>query len=74
MGRRKRKLDYVKPFCYFCERVFDNEITLHQHQKNKHFNCTVCSKKFPTTSNLVAHIGSAHPNLTNPKYSIPTNP
>lgn len=60
MGRKKRNLSYVKPFCYFCEKVFNNEIVLHQHQKSKHFTCPTCYKKFPTTSNLVTHMTRTH--------------
>lgn len=29
MGRKKRDLSYLKPFCYYCDKTFDNEITLH---------------------------------------------
>lgn len=60
MGRKKRDLSFVKPFCYFCEKVFPNEIVLHQHQKSKHFTCHICYKKFPTTSNLVSHVSKLH--------------
>ena len=62
MGRKKRSLEFVKPFCYFCEKTFNNEITLHQHQKSKHFTCPTCHKKFPNTSNLVTHMSKSHTN------------
>ena len=60
MGRKKRDLSYVKPFCYYCDKEFNNEIVLHQHQKSKHFTCPICYKKFPTTSNLVTHMTRTH--------------
>lgn len=60
MGRKKRDLSYVKPFCYFCEKTFPNETMLHQHQKSKHFTCPICYKKFPTTANLVSHMNKLH--------------
>lgn len=60
MGRKKRDYSYVKPFCFFCDKTFDNEIVLHQHQKSKHFSCPECKKKFPTTLNLSAHITKTH--------------
>ena len=60
MGRKKRNLDYVKPFCYYCEKIFQNEIELHQHQKNIHFKCPTCSKKFPTMGNLASHMNKVH--------------
>ena len=62
MGRKKRDLSYAKPFCYFCEKVFNNEIVLHQHQKSKHFTCPTCNKKFPTTSNQISHMTKTHTN------------
>jgi len=70
MGRRKRDLSYVKPFCYFCDKTFENEIVLHQHQKSKHFMCSICKKKFPTTLNLSSHIMKDHHTKLS-KYSIP---
>lgn len=62
MGRKKRDLSYVKPFCFFCDKTFDNEIVLHQHQKSKHFTCPEqgCRKKFPTTLNLCTHVTKGH--------------
>ena len=56
MGRKKRDLSYLKPFCYYCDKVFNNEIILHQHQKAKHFTCTYCKKKFSTATSLHGHI------------------
>jgi hypothetical protein len=39
MGRKKRtRASIVKPFCYYCDRVFEDEFTLIQHQKARHFN------------------------------------
>lgn len=60
MGRKKRNLDYVKPFCFYCDRVFTNEIVLHQHQKAIHFTCPRCYKKFPSTHNLTTHVHRNH--------------
>ena len=60
MGRKKRALNYVKPFCYYCDKVYNNEITLHQHQKSIHFTCPICNKKFPTSHNLVSHHQREH--------------
>ena len=60
MGRKKRSLEYVKPFCFYCNKIFGNEIVLHQHQKSVHFNCPVCKKKFPTSSNLCYHYKHEH--------------
>ena len=64
MGRKKRKLDYVKPFCFYCEKIFTNEIILHQHQKSVHFTCPQCNKKFPSTHNLTTHFHKQHNKFT----------
>lgn len=55
MGRKKWSLEYVKPFCFYCDKIFPNEIVLHQHQKSVHFKCKKCQKKFPSTENLTLH-------------------
>ena len=60
MGRKKRSLDYVKPFCFYCDKAFNNEIMLHQHQKSVHFTCPRCKKKFPTSQNLKVHYHQEH--------------
>ena len=60
MGRKKRNLNYVKPFCYYCDKVFTSEVILHQHQKSKHFTCQECKKKFPTSHNMITHLQRKH--------------
>ena len=35
MGRKKRK--YVKPWCWYCNREFEDEAVLIQHQKERFF-------------------------------------
>jgi len=73
MGRKKRDLEYLKPFCYYCDKVFPDEIVLHQHQKAKHFTCTNCKKKFSTASSMVGHKNQVHKeNITKYKW-ITTN-
>ena len=32
----------VKNWCYYCEREFEDEEVLIQHQKARHFKCPVC--------------------------------
>jgi hypothetical protein len=50
----------IKPFCYYCEREFDDEATLVQHQKAKHFKCEVCHKKLTTARSLRTHSVQVH--------------
>lgn len=61
MGRKKRKLNVeLKPFCYYCDREFDDEKVLIQHQKAKHFKCTQCNRKLDLASGLVVHMMQVH--------------
>jgi len=49
-----------KPFCFYCDRDFDNIKTLVAHQQTKHFCCVDCGLKFDTTTNLRVHMLNAH--------------
>lgn len=60
MGRKRRHLVVLKPFCYYCDKEFNNEIILHQHQKARHFNCTKCKKRFSTAPALDTHSIQVH--------------
>ena len=58
--RRKKKAAPRKPFCWYCERLFDDERVLVEHQKAKHFKCHVCGKKMSTVGGLVTHLQNVH--------------
>jgi hypothetical protein len=60
MGRKKRHLVTLKPFCYYCDKEFNNELILHQHQKARHFNCIACKKRFSTAPALDTHVLQVH--------------
>ena len=60
MGRKRRDMSYCKPFCYYCDKIFNNEITLHQHQKAKHYTCQKCQKKFSTSDSMLNHMFKSH--------------
>jgi len=60
MGRKKRTVVALKPFCYYCDKEFNNEIILHQHQKARHFNCKSCRKRFSTAPALDTHMLQVH--------------
>jgi hypothetical protein len=60
MGRKKRTVVALKPFCYYCDKEFNNEIILHQHQKARHFNCNKCRKRFSTAPALDTHVLQVH--------------
>jgi hypothetical protein len=57
MGRKsKAKGPVVQPFCYYCDREFDDENVLILHQKAKHFKCHVCFKRMTTIQALSIHL------------------
>ncbi|RHX98515.1 hypothetical protein DYB25_007556 [Aphanomyces astaci] len=66
MGKKKRRDDGVEEtkiariYCYYCERVFDDEKVLIMHQKARHFKCNYCNKKLSTASGMVVHIAQVH--------------
>ena len=60
MGRKKGHIVTLKPFCYYCDKEFNNELILHQHQKARHFNCVKCRKRFSTAPALDTHEIQVH--------------
>jgi transposase-like protein len=46
--------------CRYCDREFDNETILIQHQKAKHFKCHICNRKLNTASGMVIHGMQVH--------------
>ncbi|XP_033107970.1 BUB3-interacting and GLEBS motif-containing protein ZNF207-like [Anneissia japonica] len=58
MGRKKKKV--MKPWCWYCNRDFDDEKILIQHQKAKHFKCHICHKKLYTGPGLQIHCMQVH--------------
>ena len=60
MGRKKKQIVNLKPFCFYCDKEFNNELILHQHQKSRHFNCIKCKKRFSTAPALDTHYFQFH--------------
>ncbi|XP_018319335.1 BUB3-interacting and GLEBS motif-containing protein ZNF207 isoform X2 [Agrilus planipennis] len=58
MGRKKKKMS--KPWCWYCNREFEDEKILIQHQKAKHFKCHICHKKLYTGPGLSIHCMQVH--------------
>jgi len=48
--RSRQTLEEVldRPWCYYCERDFDNLKVLLDHQKAKHFKCETCGRRLNT--------------------------
>nr|CAG4636370.1 EOG090X0A5X [Eubosmina coregoni]SVE69949.1 EOG090X0A5X [Eubosmina coregoni] len=71
MGRKKKKPS--KPWCWYCNRDFDDEKILLQHQKAKHFKCHICHKKLYTGPGLSIHCMQVHKEtLDRVPNSLPT--
>ncbi|CAI2177681.1 7211_t:CDS:2 [Funneliformis geosporum] len=59
MGKKKNK-NVTRPWCWYCERDFDDEKVLILHQKAKHFKCPHCSKKLNTAGGMAVHVDQVH--------------
>ncbi|KAF5944657.1 hypothetical protein HYC85_018734 [Camellia sinensis] len=59
MGKKKKRA-VSKVWCYYCDREFDDEKILVQHQKAKHFKCHACHKKLSTAGGMVIHVLQVH--------------
>ncbi|CAH9145736.1 unnamed protein product [Cuscuta epithymum] len=59
MGKKKKRTS-DKVWCYYCDREFDDEKILVQHQKAKHFKCHVCQKKLSTAGGMAIHVLQVH--------------
>lgn len=64
MGKKKKRTQEViqqqRVFCYYCDRQFDDEKVLIQHQKAKHFKCSICHRKLNTAGGMVIHLQQVH--------------
>ncbi|KAK2740359.1 hypothetical protein FQN55_008940 [Onygenales sp. PD_40] len=65
MGKKKRGHPDVeellnRPWCYYCERDFDDLKILISHQKAKHFKCDRCGRRLNTAGGLSVHMSQVH--------------
>jgi len=67
MGRKKKKRKPIV-FCYYCDRPFDNEKVLIEHQRGKHFKCPVCHRRLSSARGMMIHVFQVH------KESVDTVP
>lgn len=57
MGKKKRghpdiEEQLARPWCYYCERDFDDLKILINHQKAKHFKCERCGRRLNTAGGM----------------------
>jgi DNA-directed RNA polymerase subunit RPC12/RpoP len=74
--KRKRYPDLnqklERPWCYYCERDFDDLKILISHQKAKHFKCDRCGRRLNTaggTPALYTHTTLSDRNTNNTQVS-----
>ncbi|KAL2063801.1 hypothetical protein VTL71DRAFT_5606 [Oculimacula yallundae] len=61
-----------RPWCYYCERDFDDLKILISHQKAKHFKCERCGRRLNTAGGLSVHMNQVHKEtLTSVDNSLP---
>ncbi|KAK3899645.1 hypothetical protein C8A05DRAFT_46342 [Staphylotrichum tortipilum] len=77
MGKKKRGHPDVeellgRPWCYYCERDFEDLKLLISHQKAKHFKCDRCGKRLNTAGGLSVHMNQVHKeNLSSVENALP---
>ncbi|KAK3376937.1 RING-6 [Lasiosphaeria ovina] len=64
-GKKRARIPDVqelleKPWCYYCEREFEDLKMLISHQKAKHFKCSRCNKRLNTAGGLAVHMTQVH--------------
>ncbi|KAK4542891.1 hypothetical protein LTR36_006080 [Oleoguttula mirabilis] len=61
-----------RPWCYYCERDFDDLKILISHQKAKHFKCERCGRRLNTAGGLSVHLQQVHKEtLTQVENALP---
>ncbi|CAG8925750.1 unnamed protein product [Penicillium salamii] len=76
MGKKRRgpSLEELleRPWCYYCERDFDDLKILISHQKAKHFKCERCGRRLNTAGGLSVHLSQVHKEqLTEVENALP---
>lgn len=60
MGRKKKRHNKALIFCYYCDRQFESERVLIQHQRAKHFKCPQCHKRISSAHGMMLHVFQVH--------------
>ena len=65
MGKKGKKraaqeMEELRPWCWYCDRDFEDEKVLINHQKAKHFRCPTCGKRMINAPGMVIHCAQVH--------------
>ncbi|TKY87560.1 hypothetical protein EX895_003574 [Sporisorium graminicola] len=60
MTKKKRKAPQLEAWCWYCDRDFEDEKVLLQHQKSKHYRCPQCPRRLNTAGGLAVHLTQVH--------------
>ncbi|KAI6784600.1 uncharacterized protein J7T54_006645 [Emericellopsis cladophorae] len=77
MGKKRRghaDIEEIlgRPWCYYCERDFEDLKLLISHQKAKHFKCDRCGRRLNTAGGLSVHLNQVHKeNLDHVENALP---
>lgn len=59
MGKKK-KVKTFDAWCWYCDREFEDDKVLLQHQKAKHYRCPHCPRRLNTAGGLTVHLNQVH--------------
>ncbi|PWN39868.1 hypothetical protein IE81DRAFT_294162 [Ceraceosorus guamensis] len=57
---KKKKAPLLEAWCWYCDREFEDEKVLLQHQKAKHYKCPHCPRRLNTAGGLTVHLHQVH--------------
>ncbi|KAN0064969.1 hypothetical protein ACQY0O_002027 [Thecaphora frezii] len=60
MVKKKRKAPQLEAWCWYCDREFEDDKVLLQHQKAKHYRCHLCPRRLNTAGGLAVHLTQVH--------------
>ena len=57
---KKKRASELDAWCWYCDREFEDEKVLIQHQKARHFKCPFCPRRLNTAGGLAVNLGQVH--------------
>lgn len=60
MAKKKRSDEAKDSWCFYCDRVFNDDKILIDHQKARHFKCERCNRKLMSANGMAIHVQQVH--------------